>query len=99
MDDTAPKGTTRETKPQQAGHPAAPAAEPKGYRGLTLKQAARTTPCPTVIDTNGDGKITPDDRKIIGYADPDFYGGLSNTFAYGPFTLDAFVNFCTGAAC
>ncbi len=51
MDDTAPKGTTRETKPQQAGHPAAPAAEPKGYRGLTLKQAARTTPCPTVIDT------------------------------------------------
>jgi Xaa-Pro aminopeptidase len=51
MDDTASKGTARETKPRQAGHPAAPAAEPKGYRGLTLKEAAQTTPCPTVTDT------------------------------------------------
>ncbi len=51
MDDTAPKGAVSEAKPHQAGHPDAPAAEPKGYRNLTLKEAAPTTPRPTITDT------------------------------------------------
>jgi len=48
------------------------------------------------IDTNGDGAITPDDRTIIGNAEPTFYGGFTNSFTYGPFTMDAFVNFSYG---
>jgi Xaa-Pro aminopeptidase len=51
MDDTAPKGAVGDTKLHQAGHPDAPAAEPKGVRNLTLKQAAHTTPRPTLTDT------------------------------------------------
>ena len=51
MDDTAAKGAVGETKPRQAGHPEVPAPEPKGYRGLTLKEAAHTTPRPTITDT------------------------------------------------
>ena len=31
-------------------------------------------------DVNGDGKITSDDQAIIGNIEPDFYGGISNTF-------------------
>ncbi len=55
------------------------------------------------IDTNGDGKpdrpdsvITAADRVILGYGDPKFYGGLSNTFTYGRFSLDLFFSFNYG---
>ncbi|UCC24392.1 MAG: SusC/RagA family TonB-linked outer membrane protein, partial [Gemmatimonadales bacterium] len=80
-----------------------------GYKVLGLWQEGDmcdiTDPRPTldcvpgelhIQDVNGDGRINPDDRTIIGYADPDFYGGLNNSFTYGPFTLDAFVNFSVG---
>jgi len=43
-----------------------------------------------------DGKITAADRTILGYSEPKFYGGLSNTLTYGPFSLDAFFNFVYG---
>lgn len=49
-----------------------------------------------VVDANGDGKIDPSDRIILGTAEPKFYGGLSNTFGAGPFSLDAFINFSQG---
>jgi hypothetical protein len=32
-----------------------------------------------VVDLNGDGKITVDDRTIIGNANPDFFGGFGST--------------------
>ena len=48
------------------------------------------------VDTNGDGEITPDDRTVIGNAEPTFYGGFSNAFTYGPFSVDAFINFSYG---
>jgi TonB-linked SusC/RagA family outer membrane protein len=48
------------------------------------------------LDMNGDSVITPDDRTVIGNAEPIFYGGFSNSFTYGPFTLDAFINFSYG---
>ncbi len=48
------------------------------------------------LDMNGDSVITPDDRTVIGNAEPTFYGGFSNSFSYGPFTLDAFMNFSYG---
>ncbi|MDX1495662.1 MAG: hypothetical protein R3253_16455, partial [Longimicrobiales bacterium] len=49
-----------------------------------------------IEDVNGDGRIDPEDRTIVGRAEPDFYGGLNNSFAYGPFSLDAFLNFSVG---
>ena len=33
-------------------------------------------------DMDGDGVITPDDRTVIGNGQPDFYGGITNTFNY-----------------
>ena len=42
------------------------------------------------VDTNGDGRINANDRVILGNAQPDWYGGLSNDFTVGPFTLNVF---------
>ena len=33
-------------------------------------------------DMDGDGVITPDDRTTIGNGQPDWYGGITNTFNY-----------------
>src|SRR5690606_32222534 len=33
-------------------------------------------------DVNGDKIINQDDREIIGYAEPKFFGGISNDFSY-----------------
>jgi TonB-dependent starch-binding outer membrane protein SusC len=38
-----------------------------------------------VEDVNGDGKITADDRQIIGNFQPKWEGGLTNRFSYGNF--------------
>lgn len=47
---------------------------------------------PTVEDYNGDGKITStDDMQFIDDTDPDFYGGLQNTFRYKGLQLDIFL--------
>src|SRR2546430_10472144 len=45
---------------------------------------------------NGDSVITAADRVILGYGDPKFYGGLSNTLTYGRFSLDLFFSFNYG---
>ncbi|HEV8383126.1 MAG TPA: TonB-dependent receptor [Gemmatimonadales bacterium] len=49
-----------------------------------------------IADLDGDGKITPADRSILGYTEPKFYGGLSNSFTAGRFGLDVFLNFTYG---
>ncbi|MEN8882517.1 MAG: SusC/RagA family TonB-linked outer membrane protein [Polaribacter sp.] len=36
---------------------------------------------------NNDFEVNENDRKIIGNALPDWYGGINNTFTYGKFTL------------
>jgi hypothetical protein len=41
-------------------------------------------------DTNGDGKITPDDRTFIGSPHPDLTGGLNIDLGYGNFDLNMF---------
>ncbi|ABG57833.1 SusC/RagA family TonB-linked outer membrane protein [Cytophaga hutchinsonii] len=41
-------------------------------------------------DVNGDGQITVADRKIMGNANPKFFGGLTNTFKYAGFDLNVF---------
>ncbi|MBD2705633.1 TonB-dependent receptor [Spirosoma sp. BT702] len=45
-----------------------------------------------VKDLNNDGKITGDDRVIIGSAIPKWTGGITNTFNYKGFDLSIFVN-------
>ncbi len=42
-------------------------------------------------DTEKDGKITADDRTILGSPYPDFTFGLSNHFSYAGFDLDIFL--------
>lgn len=47
-------------------------------------------------DVNHDGKITVDDRQIVGDAWPDFTGGLRNQFRYRRVDLSAFIYFSLG---
>ncbi len=48
-------------------------------------------------DINNDGEITlEEDRTVIGNAQPDFYGGLTNTFNYKDFSLDVLFQFVLG---
>lgn len=43
-----------------------------------------------VEDVDGDGIITPDDRKILGTDVPDVLGGITNRFGYKGFDLSIF---------
>ena len=45
-----------------------------------------------IADINGDGKITDDDRTIIGNPHPDFTYGLNLNFGYKSFDLTIFCN-------
>jgi TonB-linked SusC/RagA family outer membrane protein len=49
-----------------------------------------------LLDKNGDGKITPDDRHILGTDIPDYFGGLTTNFSYGNWDLNAFIYFRQG---
>ena len=48
-------------------------------------------------DINGDGRISSDDRTIIGDIEPDYFGGLSNTFSYKNLSLTALMQYSVGA--
>lgn len=49
------------------------------------------------LDLNNDGKITPEgDRKIIGRAQPKFFGGLTNNFNWKGFELNVFAQWSYG---
>jgi TonB-dependent starch-binding outer membrane protein SusC len=47
-------------------------------------------------DLNGDGTITADDRTKIGDPNPDFTGGMTNTFTYKSLELSVFLNWVYG---
>ena len=47
-------------------------------------------------DTNGDGKITADDRVIQGQTTPKWTGGITNTFHYKNFNLSVFIQTAQG---
>jgi TonB-linked SusC/RagA family outer membrane protein len=47
-------------------------------------------------DLNKDGKITTDDRMVVGNPHPDFIGGITNTFSYKGFDLSLFLQFSYG---
>lgn len=42
------------------------------------------------VDTNGDGKVTTDDRHNLGSAQPKFTGSITNTFTYGHFDFSVY---------
>ena len=43
------------------------------------------------VDTNADGRINANDRVILGNGQPDWYGGFTNEFNYGPFNMNVFL--------
>jgi TonB-dependent starch-binding outer membrane protein SusC len=47
-------------------------------------------------DVNKDGKITADDRQVIGSVWPDYFGGLTNYLTYRNFDLGIFFSFQYG---
>ncbi|MBE8719443.1 SusC/RagA family TonB-linked outer membrane protein [Sphingobacterium pedocola] len=47
-------------------------------------------------DVNGDGRITTDDRKILGSIWPKYFGGLTNNFTYKSFDVGTFFTFSVG---
>ena len=49
-----------------------------------------------VVDTNGDGNITVDDRIILGKTTPAYRFGLLNTFRYKNFNFSFFINSIQG---
>ncbi len=51
---------------------------------------------PRYADINGNGKFDIGDKAILGTPHPKFFGGLTNTFSYGPFSLSVFATFSTG---
>lgn len=48
-------------------------------------------------DMNGDGVIDTDDQRVIGDPNPDFTGGLNNSFTFGPFDLVVYLTGSYGA--
>lgn len=55
------------------------------------------TGAPIFTDVNGDGVFDPNvDRKIVGDANPDYFGGFTNTFTYKGFDLMAFLQYSIG---
>ena len=59
---------------------------------LDLKQLGG----PRWVDIDGDGDVDLDDRQIIGDPNPDFFGGITNTFTYKRFDLSAFLQYNVG---
>ncbi len=47
-------------------------------------------------DVNGDAVINADDAKVIGNAQPDFVGGITNRFSWNGFDLSGFFQFSYG---
>src|SRR5690606_23750754 len=48
------------------------------------------------VDFNNDGLINADDRRVLGNAQPLFFGGLTNNFAYKNLELSVFLQYVYG---
>lgn len=53
----------------------------------SVHEASTVPGDPIIRDVNKDGKITIDDRTVIGNNQPDFTAGITNTFSYKGFGL------------
>jgi TonB-linked SusC/RagA family outer membrane protein len=65
----------------QTGDDIANSAQPTVKPGFTKLQ-----------DTNSDGKITADDRVILGSRLPSWIGGMTNIFTYGDWSLSIYIS-------
>lgn len=71
--------------------------EPLGtFIGLNFLGVDPATGDAIYEDTNNDGVINNSDAIVIGNAQPDFFGGLTNRFAYKGFDLSIFFQFSVG---
>lgn len=64
-----------------------------------IKTSAQPTAKPgdvKIVDVNGDGKIDPTDRTIIGSLQPRYSGGMTNTLKWKGFTASAFLQTLQG---
>src|SRR5690606_6036390 len=52
---------------------------------------------PIMVDQNKDGKITPDDKVILGSFQPDLLLGMTNEFSWKRFDLNVFLQASLGA--
>ena len=50
-----------------------------------------------LLDLNKDGKITDDDRSVLGQTTPKWIGGLTNTFTWKDLTLSVFIQTVSGS--
>ncbi|WPU92785.1 TonB-dependent receptor [Mucilaginibacter sabulilitoris] len=75
-----------------------------GYRLNGIYQVGETPPAGyftgnlKIADANGDGKISTDDRVILGKGDPAFRFSFLNSFNYKKLTLSFFVNSIQGGS-
>lgn len=49
-----------------------------------------------IEDVTGDGQITTDDRKVVGDAWPDFFGGITNSFTFKNFDVNLLFTYSYG---
>jgi TonB-dependent starch-binding outer membrane protein SusC len=49
-----------------------------------------------LADITGDGKLTADDRIVLGSRLPDWVGGMTNIFSYGNWALSVYINTVQG---
>lgn len=71
--------------------------EPLGsFWGLNFLGVNPATGNAIYEDLNGDGIINNDDAMVIGNAQPDFIGGITNNVVYGNFDVSVFFQFSVG---
>lgn len=71
--------------------------EPLGtFIGLNFLGVDPATGDAMYEDTNHDGIINNSDAEVIGNAQPDFFGGLTNRFSYNRFELSVFFQYSVG---
>ncbi|MDR2914913.1 MAG: TonB-dependent receptor [Tannerella sp.] len=51
---------------------------------------------PKYADLNNSKSLDTEDKKFVGSPLPKYFGGFTNTFSYGPFSLNVFFNFAGG---
>ncbi|MRX46931.1 SusC/RagA family TonB-linked outer membrane protein [Pedobacter puniceum] len=49
-----------------------------------------------IVDTNGDNRITDDDRQFVGSPFPDYFGGFNTSLSYKNWTFSVFAPFQVG---
>lgn len=69
----------------------------KGKNRASVKPGdVKYLPTAGETDANGNPVWSANDRTVIGRAEPKFYGGFNNEFAYKQFDLSVFLNFASG---